>query len=229
LNAALDCLQQLSTAYPQTFFIAGKQRKPLMIGITEKITQAMPQLDKQQLRKALMIYCGSYGYLKATLTETHRIDLNGQAVAEISSEDKASAELRLANREKPSKTAIAPAPEPIKDKPAVHAKNDNKETIMSNTPAAGIVAQATARAAKITLVLDNHSLTRVDCTGQKQIQLIVQVSEMTFTTELSSKSYRKAVATLDELGADNCVMILQGSMPTFGKLEGAGLVVQAKK
>ncbi len=229
LDAVFDYIRQLATAYPQTFFIEGKQRKPLMIGITEKITQAMPQLDKQQLRKTLMMYCGSYGYLKATLTETHRIDLDGQAVAEISAEDKTSAELRLANREKHNKTTIDPASKPIKNEPAVNAKNNNKETTMSHTPAAGVAAQATARAAKITLVLDNNSLTRVDSTGQKQTQLIVQVSEMTFTTELSSKSYRKALATLDELGADNCVMILQGSMPTFGKLEGAGLVVQAKK
>jgi hypothetical protein len=34
---------------------------------------------------------------------------------------------------------------------------------------------------------------------------------------------------MDELGADNCNAILQGSMPQFGVLEGVGLVVQAKK
>lgn len=52
---------------------------------------------------------------------------------------------------------------------------------------------------------------------------------MKFTADLNGKSYRKALATIDELGADGCNAILQGSMPKFGVLEGAGLVIQPKK
>ncbi len=226
--AEFDYIRQLATAYPHTFFMQGDQRKPLMIGIADSILAAQqPPLDKDQLQSALKTYCRSQSYLKATLTETHRIDLNGQPVAEISRADKANAELHLAYQEQHSKTAPVTAkakPTTIKTK-----TNTNKENTMTNTPTATGAAQATARAAKITLVLDAHSLTRIDSTGQKQTQLIIHVSEMTFITELSSKTYRKALASLDELGADNCVMILQGTMPTFGKLEGAGLVVQAKK
>ena len=45
---------------------------------------------------------------------------------------------------------------------------------------------------------------------------------------VNSKSYRKALVTLDELGADSCAVILQASMTVPGKLEAAGLAVQPK-
>ena len=51
---------------------------------------------------------------------------------------------------------------------------------------------------------------------------------MKFEAMVNSKSYRKALATIDELGADNCNVILQASMTVPGKLESAGLAVQAK-
>jgi hypothetical protein len=63
-------------------------------------------------------------------------------------------------------------------------------------------AKASAKTAKVTLVLDPLSITRVLSEGQKQIKLIVSVGAMKFDAMVNSKSYRKALASIDELGAD---------------------------
>ena len=89
-------------------------------------------------------------------------------------------------------------------------------------------AKASAKAAKVTLVLDPLSITRVLSEGQKQVKVIVTVASMKFEAMINSKSYRKALASIDELGADSCNVILQASMTVPGKLESAGLAVQAK-
>jgi uncharacterized protein YlxW (UPF0749 family) len=91
------------------------------------------------------------------------------------------------------------------------------------------IAGTTAKNAKVTLVLNPESIPRIDSTGKKQTTLKISVESMAFEADLNSKSYRKAIATIDELGADNCNAILQGSMKVQGKLEGVGLVVQPKK
>ena len=89
-------------------------------------------------------------------------------------------------------------------------------------------AKASAKTAKVTLVLDPLSITRVLSEGQKQIKLIITVGTMKFEAMINSKSYRKALVSIDELGAENCAVILQATMPQQGKLESAGLAVQAK-
>ena len=89
-------------------------------------------------------------------------------------------------------------------------------------------AKASAKAAKVTLVLDPLSITRVLSEGQKQVKVIVTVASMKFEAMVNSKSYRKALATLDELGPDNCNVILQASMTVPGKLEAAGFAVMAE-
>jgi hypothetical protein len=89
-------------------------------------------------------------------------------------------------------------------------------------------AKATAKAAKVTLVLDPLSITRVLSEGQKQTKLVVTVASMKFEAMVNSKSYRKALASIDELGTDNCNIILQASMTVPGKLESAGLAVMPK-
>lgn len=89
-------------------------------------------------------------------------------------------------------------------------------------------AKASAKTAKVTLVLDPLSITRVCSEGKKQIKLTVTVATMKFEAMINSKSYRKALATLDELGMDNCTVIIQAAMTVQGKLEAAGLAVQPK-
>jgi hypothetical protein len=95
--------------------------------------------------------------------------------------------------------------------------------------AANGICDATAKSVKVTLVLDPAGITRIDSIGQKQVKVRITVEEMILEADLNSKSYRKAIATIDELGVDNCNVILQGSMKIQGKIAGAGLVVQPKK
>ena len=89
-------------------------------------------------------------------------------------------------------------------------------------------AKASAKTAKVTLVLDPLSITRVNSEGQKQTKLIITVGAMKFEAMVNSKSYRKALVLIDELGTDSCAVILQASMTVQGKLEAAGLAVQPK-
>jgi hypothetical protein len=89
-------------------------------------------------------------------------------------------------------------------------------------------AKASAKTAKVTLVLDPLSITRVNSEGQKQTKLIVTVGTMKFEAMVNSKSYRKALVLIDELGTDNCAVILQAAMTVPGKLEAAGIAVQPK-
>jgi hypothetical protein len=91
------------------------------------------------------------------------------------------------------------------------------------------VCDATAKSVKVTLVLDPAGITRIDSIGQKQVKVRITVEAMILEADLNSKSYRKALTTIDELGAENCNVILQGSMKIQGKIEGAGLAVQPKK
>ena len=51
---------------------------------------------------------------------------------------------------------------------------------------------------------------------------------MKFEAMVNSKSYRKALASIDEYVPDGCNVILQATMTAFGKLDSAGLAVQPK-
>jgi sRNA-binding protein len=86
---------ELMAAYPKTFFIKNKKRKPLMIGIFDLIIEALPHISQKCLRKALGCYCFNNGYLRSFAKHTHRIDLDGEPVMEISPEDKIHAEQTL--------------------------------------------------------------------------------------------------------------------------------------
>ena len=51
--------------------------------------------EQKRLRKAMKIYCVSEKYFESIINETHRVDLTGQPVTEISPEDKIHAEKEL--------------------------------------------------------------------------------------------------------------------------------------
>jgi len=97
------------------------------------------------------------------------------------------------------------------------------------TPTAGAV-QAQARTAKITLVIDPATFTTLDSIGKKVMPLEVTVGgQFRFTGTMNSKSYRKVLTQIEELGAENCNLILQGAMSQLGQLESLGMVVQERK
>lgn len=228
-------IAELAKLYPQTFFIDTKQRKPLMIGIFKQLVGVIPDVSNKRLRNALGFYCNHFDYLKVMQSESYRIDLNGEPVQEILQDEKTNAEQKLKgvpttkrqkSKKQSSESNMAERETLTLKRKPVAATTENKS---SPNQASGDTVTASAKSAKITLVLDTASIARINSEGKKQVKLVVQVGEMKFTTELNSKSYRKALATIDELGADNCNAILQGSMPKFGVLEGVGLVVQPKK
>jgi len=90
---------------------------------------------------------------------------------------------------------------------------------------------AVAKGLKVTLVIEPASIPVIDSTGKKTVTLTIQVAntDIKVTTSLSSKSYRKAMNSIEELGVDNCNAILQGAMKKYGVIDDAGLVVQPKK
>ncbi len=90
---------------------------------------------------------------------------------------------------------------------------------------------AVAKGLKVTLVVDPASIPVIDSTGKKAVTLTIQVAntDIKVTTSINSKSYRKAMNSIEELGADGCNAIIQGSMKQYGVIDDAGLVVQPKK
>ena len=213
-------IEKLAELRPNTFFIEPEQRKPLKIGIFEELLEAHPEFTKTQLRHALKFYCRDSTYLKSIQRHTHRIGLNGEPAQEITAAEKESAKAKLS-----PKTPKTAGDADMADRSILTLAANRKNP----SAAAPDTATASAKSAKITLVLDTHSISRVNSEGKKQVPFEIQAGGMKFKTLLNSKSYRKAIAGIDELGADNCHAIMQGSMPRFGELEGAGLVIQAKK
>ncbi len=113
---------------------------------------------------------------------------------------------------KPMKTPAVPPPKPL------------------STPAVeGEAVQAAARTAKITLVLDPASFTPLDSIGKKVMSFEATVAgQFRLTGTINSKSYRKILSQIEELGVENCNLILQGNMSQLGQLEALGIVVQER-
>lgn len=79
-------LESLGTAFPVV-----REGKPLAIGIHKAIFERMPDLDKAQLRTALKMHTASTRYLKALCIEAARVDLDGNAAGEITTEQRQAA------------------------------------------------------------------------------------------------------------------------------------------
>ena len=122
--------------------------------------------------------------------------------------------------------------EPVKKTLSLKSKKPSTTTEevkpMINTKSEGM---ATAKGLKVTLVIDPASLPNIDTTGMKKapISIFIANGEMTATTEINAKSYRKALSSIEEYGVDGCNVIIQGSMRQYGVIDDAGLVVQPKK
>ena len=88
---AIAVIRTLAERWPKTFFPEAKKRKPLKVGIFEDLKAAAPDINRKMLRLALRMYTTSGAYLFACIRGHKRIDLNGNAVAEVSEKDKARA------------------------------------------------------------------------------------------------------------------------------------------
>jgi sRNA-binding protein len=225
-----------------------------VIGTAKKLLAQLPDdITVSDFKHTMSWYCGRTLYLKAILTNTQRINLQGELVGEIDELNKKSAQERLDNKgKKKTKPAveIPVTPEPIEAeivqlteeiKPAkLTLKRKTVEPIADATPAkAEPIAPAkvtdgniaTAKGLKVTMVIDPTSIPNVDSTGLKKVTLTINVAntDIQVTTDINAKSYRKALSSIEEYGVDGCNVIIQGSMRQYGTVDDAGLVVQPKK
>ena len=86
----------------------------------------------------------------------------------------------------------------------------------------------TIKALKVTAVVPPAALKPLP--PGADVVLALEVGDgMKATAKLNPKSYRKALATIAELGAENVAVIVQGQMTRPGVIEGAGIVAQPRK
>ena len=225
----------------------------------ELLGQLPESISKNDFKSGMSWYCGRRGYLDAILKNTQRINLQGELVGEITELDKSSAQERLDNKGKKKtepkevkpavKIPVAPEPiitpeimqptEEIKTTKLVLKKRISVPTAEATPVKAEPIAPAkvttgniaTAKGLKVTMVIDPASIPNVDSTGLKKVTLMINVanSDIQVTTDINSKSYRKALSSIEEYGVDGCNVIIQGSMKQYGVIDDAGLVVQPKK
>jgi sRNA-binding protein len=82
-------IEALSEAYPKTFFVPGRMRRPLKKGIAADLKAKLKEnpgdeLNFYDIDATLDWYCAHVGYVKnSSVAGTPRIDLNGKAVGTI--------------------------------------------------------------------------------------------------------------------------------------------------
>ena len=67
----------------QESFPVFRECSPLVIGIDKQLLARLPDIDRKTLRIALGMHTHSLRYLKAMEKATHRLDLDGNAGAEV--------------------------------------------------------------------------------------------------------------------------------------------------
>ncbi|MDP7592721.1 MAG: RNA chaperone ProQ [Litorilituus sp.] len=83
-----DIITYLTGKFPECFSVKGKV-KPLKIGIFQDLAEKLSDdetVSKTRLRQALRHYTSSWRYLKAIKLGVSRVDIDGNAVAEIDEE-----------------------------------------------------------------------------------------------------------------------------------------------
>lgn len=82
-------IKELSELFPNAIAVTKEDVKPLMIGVFQSVMQKTDsRYDKLTLRKVFAYYCRSLDYLNATVQQTHRVDLDGNPVQEITEQHK---------------------------------------------------------------------------------------------------------------------------------------------
>lgn len=86
-------LKQLQDSYP-----VFRDHAPLAIGIDKQLLAKQDGINRKLLRIALGMHTNSLRYLKVLEKATHRLDIDGQAVAEVSDEHRKHATETLRER-----------------------------------------------------------------------------------------------------------------------------------
>jgi ProP effector len=110
---ANDTIEVLADLWPYAFSIAGP-RQPLKHGIhLDILAAAKGAITSSELKVGLRFYCGSVSYLRSCINGAARVDLNGEAVGKVTSDEAAYASEKLAPT-KPPLLSQPPQPSSIK-------------------------------------------------------------------------------------------------------------------
>lgn len=242
--------------YPTVFSL--KKPIPLAIGVGKELLKQLPDnVTPAEFKVAMNWYCLRMAYQKAILKHSQRINLQGELVGEVQERDKQLAQERLDkiqqkdSESKPSVKTTAKSTsievtepmqpiEEIKSTKLTLKRKSTESVAKVTTVKIGTASApakitdgniATAKGLKITMVIEPNSIPNVDSIGMKKVALTINVAntDIQVTVDLSAKSYRKALSTIEEYGVDGCNAILQGSMKQYGIVEDGGLVIQPKK
>ena len=82
----------------QETFAVFRDYAPLAIGIDKQIIAKLSDIDRKRLRIALGMHTNSLRYLKTMEKATHRLDIDGNVVAEVSEEHRKHASETLRER-----------------------------------------------------------------------------------------------------------------------------------
>lgn len=128
-TSSKDIIAYLAEKFPACFSTEGAA-KPLKVGIFQELAEKLTDdetVSKTRLRQALRHYTSSWRYLKSIKVGSHRIDLEGNQVAEIDQEqaDYASKSLKESQEKFANKKQ--------QDKPAKKPYKDSKDQAKSGT------------------------------------------------------------------------------------------------
>ena len=119
--------------------------------------------------------------------------------------------------------------EPVADEHKIHL-GPKAKAAQSSAPQhqETVIVPVKIKALKVTAVVPPADLKPLP--PGTDVVLALEVGDgMKAMVRLNPKSYRKALATIAELGAENVAVIVQGQMTRPGLIEGAGIVAQSKK
>jgi len=179
----------------------GDPIRPLKIGVHTDLAAMLPDGEAHEvLSRVLRRYTRSTQYLAAlAVPDAVRHDLAGTPVEPVAEEHK---------------THVRP-----RAKAAQSSASQHQETV---------IVSVKIKALKVTAVVPPADLKPLP--PGADVVLALEVGDgMTAMAKLNPKSYRKALATIAELGAENVAVIVQGQMTRPGVIEGAGIVAQPRK
>jgi ProP effector len=90
----------LAERFPKTFFVFERRRKPLKLKIHLDLQAALNgAITPDELHRALRFYCANEGYLRGTLKGAWRVDLAGNPVGAVTTDEESHAKQKLAAME----------------------------------------------------------------------------------------------------------------------------------
>ena len=100
----LQTIALLADLFPKCFFVYGRRRRPLRLGIDKDIADALG--SDAGIKAALRLYVSNYEYRRKLKTGAPRIDLDGNAAGTVSAEEAQFAEKLVAKAARRRQLAI---------------------------------------------------------------------------------------------------------------------------